>query len=75
LAAYDLARKICHEHSLGGLSAKTVSAIEQLARSDRRLAATTDQWDADPWLFNTPAGTVELITGNLREHRPQDYIM
>lgn len=60
LAAFDLARKICHGHSLGGLRAKTVAAIEQLARSDRRLAATTDQWDADPWLFNTPAGTVEL---------------
>ena len=74
LAAFDLARKICHRHSLGGLRAKTVAAIEQLARSDRRLAATTDQWDADPWLFNTPAGTVELITGKLREHRPQDYI-
>jgi putative DNA primase/helicase len=74
LAAFDLARKICHGHSLGALRAKTVAAIEQLARSDRRLAATTDQWDADPWLFNTPAGTVELKTGNLREHRPQDYI-
>ncbi len=75
LAAYDLARKICHGHSLGGLRARTVAAIELMARSDRRLAATTDQWDADPWLFNTPAGTVELITGNLREHRPQDYVM
>jgi putative DNA primase/helicase len=75
LAAFDLARKICHGHSLGGLRAKTVAAIEQLARSDRRLAATTDQWDADPWLFNTPAGTVELKTGSLREHRQQDYIM
>ena len=60
--------------TLGGLRAKTVAAVELLARSDRRLAATTDQWDADPWLFNTPAGTVELITGKLREHRPQDYI-
>ena len=74
LAAFDLARKICHGHSLGGLRARTVAAIELMARSDRRLAAITDQWDVDPWLFNTPAGTVELITGKLREHRPQDYI-
>jgi putative DNA primase/helicase len=74
LAAYDLARTICHGHSLGGLRARTVAAIELMARSDRRLAATTDQWDADPWLFNTPTGTVELITGDLREHRPLDYI-
>ena len=74
LAAFDLARRICHGHSLGGLRARTVAAIELMARSDRRLAATTDQWDADPWLFNTPAGTVELKTGLLREHRQQDYI-
>ena len=75
LAAFDQARKICQEHFIAAsLRAKTVAAVELLARSDRRLAATTDQWDADPWLFNTPAGTVELITGKLREHRPQDYI-
>jgi hypothetical protein len=74
LAAFDLARRICHRHSLGGLRARTVAAIELMARSDRRHAATTDQWDADPWLFNTPAGTVELITGKLREHSSQDYI-
>jgi len=75
LAAFDQARKICRDHFIAAsLRAKTVAAVELLARSDRRLAATTDQWDADPWLFNTPAGTVELMTGNLREHRPQDYI-
>jgi putative DNA primase/helicase len=32
------------------LRAKTVAAVEMPARSDRRLAATVDQWDADPWL-------------------------
>jgi hypothetical protein len=43
LAAFDLARRICHGHSLGGLRARTIAAIELMARSDRRLAATTDQ--------------------------------
>jgi putative DNA primase/helicase len=75
LAPFDRARKICRDHLIAAsLRAKTVAAVDLLARSGRRLAATTDQWDADPWLFNTPAGTVELMTGNLREHRPQDYI-
>jgi putative DNA primase/helicase len=45
-----------------------------LARADRRLAATTDQWDANPWLFNTPSGTVDLRTGNLRPCEPADYL-
>src|SRR5262249_7908320 len=44
-------------------SARTVAAVEKLARSDRKLAATVDQWDANPWLLNTPNGTIDLKTG------------
>ena len=44
-------------------SAKT-AAVVQLATNDRRIAATVDQWDADPWLLNTPAGVVDLRTGS-----------
>ena len=36
-------------------SAKTVAAVERLAKADRRIAATVDQWDADPDTFNTEA--------------------
>jgi hypothetical protein len=43
------------------LSAKTIAAVERLARSDPRLAASVDQWDRDPWLLNTPDGTIELL--------------
>jgi putative DNA primase/helicase len=62
----SLARSIC--------SAKTIAAVERLARSDSRLAMTPDQFDRDPWLLNTPAGTVVLKTGLMREHRRKDYI-
>jgi putative DNA primase/helicase len=55
-------------------SAKTVAAVERLARTDRRLAATTEQWDADRWLLNTPDGAVDLKTGKLRRHRAEDYL-
>jgi phage/plasmid-associated DNA primase len=41
-------------------SAKTVAAVERLARSDRRVIAGTDQWDGDPFLLATPNGTVDL---------------
>ena len=34
-------------------SAKTVAAVEKLAKADRRIAATVDQWDVDPDVFNT----------------------
>ena len=51
-----------------------VSAVHSLARADRRLAATPAQWDANPWLLNTPNGVVDLKTGTLRPHRALDYI-
>ena len=38
-------------------SAKTVAAVERLAKADRRHAATVDQWDADP----SVATLIELL--------------
>jgi putative DNA primase/helicase len=53
-------------------SAGTVGGVERLARADRRHAATTDEWDADPWLLNTPGGVVDLKTGRMRPHERAD---
>jgi putative DNA primase/helicase len=48
--------------------------VERFAKSDRRLVATQATWERDPFLLGTPAGTVDLRTGRLREARPEDYI-
>jgi putative DNA primase/helicase len=84
LLAFDLARRICREASTqcngkdgakaAIASAKTVAAVERLARADRRIAATVDQWDCDPWLLNTPSGVVDLRTGSSSPHRAEDYV-
>lgn len=55
-------------------SAETVAAIVGLARSNREIAASVDEWDRDPYLLGTPAGTVDLRTGELRDPLPDDYI-
>jgi putative DNA primase/helicase len=55
-------------------SAKTRAAVVSISGQDERIAATTDQWDADPWLLNTPDGVVDLRSGERREHRPGDYM-
>ena len=55
-------------------SARTIAAIERLAQSDRRHSATTDQWDRNLWLLNTPAGVVDLRTGKLRPAEREDYM-
>jgi putative DNA primase/helicase len=79
LAAFDMARSVAHDYAkalddqkIG--SAKTVNAIQWLARADRRHAAIVKQWDTDPWLLNTPTGTIDLHTGALREHKRSDHI-
>lgn len=80
LEAFDRARVICREAAAGKAanrklaSAKTVAAVVQLARADRRMAATTDQWDSDPWLLNTPESTVDLRTGKQHPHFAAHYI-
>jgi putative DNA primase/helicase len=82
-AVFDLARDLCQGEAAKCnkknerktiASAKTVAAVVTIARADRRIAATVGQWDADPWLINTPDGVVDLRTGWLRPHRPQDYL-
>jgi putative DNA primase/helicase len=83
LLAFDRARKICRQaaaecnnkaKTAALASAKTVAAVVSLAKADRRLAATVEQWDADPWLLNTPAGVVDLHNGQARPHQPDDYM-
>jgi len=83
MLAFDLARAVCREAAAqcnkpstatALASAKTVAAIERLAKADRRLAATVSQWDADPWLLNTPGGVIDLRTGHARQHDPADYM-
>jgi len=57
----------------GIASAKTVAAVERLAKSDRRIAATVAQWDSDPWMLNTPGGMVNLRTGVTETHDAGAY--
>ena len=80
--AFDLSREICREASAECntkaasqlASAKTVAAVLGLSRADRRLAATIEQWDSDPWQLNTPGGVVDLTTGGIRPAISQDYV-
>lgn len=83
LLAFNRARFVCREASsqandprvrMAVASAETVAAVERLAKADRRLAATTDQWDAEPRLLNTPGGIIDLHTGQMRPARIDDYV-
>jgi putative DNA primase/helicase len=79
---FELVRQVCRWQSCECpndnlrrriASASTVAAVERLARYDRQHAATVGQWDSDPWILNTPRGTVDLRTGEVRPPRREDY--
>jgi putative DNA primase/helicase len=82
LKVFTLVRDLCREaaneandrRAIAIASRKTVAAVEQMSRADQRLVLTIDDLDADPWTLNTPAGVLDLRTGNLRPHSPDDKL-
>lgn len=49
-----------------------ISAI--LTEAAPSLEIKVEELDSDGFLLNCPSGTVDLRTGQMREHRPEDYI-
>jgi putative DNA primase/helicase len=52
----------------------TITAIENLARSNSASAVNPEDFDLDPLLLGTPGGTVDLRTGKLRPAAREDLI-
>jgi P4 family phage/plasmid primase-like protien len=83
LQAYDLSRQICRSAARKAASAKlkaklssasTIAAVERIARADRRHAETTEVWDRNPWLLNTPGGIVDLQSAAIGPHDRPAYM-
>ena len=51
-----------------------IRAAVSLAEIDLAVIVDMTQLDANPWLFNTGTGTIDLQTGELREHRREDLL-
>lgn len=81
---FSMARNLCRlvgnafagsdKEKRGIASAKTRAAVISLAGEAEQLVASIEQWDADPWLLNTPDGVVDLRNGKLRAHQITDYM-
>jgi|SRR2546430_15728223 putative DNA primase/helicase len=81
--AFDLARQSCREDAkeFGNgkpppavSAAKTIAAVERMAKADRRHATTIEQWDANDKLINVDRQTLDLQTGEGRPPNPEDCI-
>jgi P4 family phage/plasmid primase-like protien len=53
---------------------QTVTAVVDLARSNSESVATVDSFDVHPHLLGTPAGTIDLRTGQISKPRRSDMI-
>jgi len=59
----------------GRICSTTVdNAVLTKATADRLFAATVAQWDANPFLLNTPNGVVVLKNLKVRQNRPIDHL-
>jgi putative DNA primase/helicase len=72
--ARDLARSVNWEGASSLGSASFCGGVEKFAQASRVFAVVGDDFDRDNYLLNTPAGTLDLRTGELREPRPEDRI-
>jgi putative DNA primase/helicase len=57
------------------VSVDLISNIDKLARADRRLSASVDQWDKDNYLLNTPEGIIDLRDGSMRKAKANDFCL
>ncbi len=49
-----------------------LSAMLELAKSEPGISVMSDALDSDPWKLNCANGTIDLRTGLLLPHRPED---
>lgn len=52
----------------------TVSGVERLLRNRPIVSMQQQGWDPDPYLLNTPNGTVDLRSGKIRPTLPGDFM-
>lgn len=72
--ANDDARRVMRKHAQASQNAGRINAMIALARSFKTIAITHDAFDASPWLLNVMNGTIDLRTGELGPHVPENLI-
>lgn len=69
-----LTRKLNTQGKREFAKATFCEGVEKFARASRVFAMQGKEWDADPHLLNTPNGTVDLRSGELRPAQQSDLI-
>jgi len=61
-----------YAHARYSNSKNGIRNMTAMAKSE--LAIGPEELDTDPWLFNVENGTINLRTGEIREHRREDFV-
>jgi putative DNA primase/helicase len=51
-----------------------LAAMIDLSKSEQPIPVSVESLDSDAWLLNCQNGTIDLRSGELREHRRDDYL-
>jgi putative DNA primase/helicase len=70
----DEMTKAYMRHAKASGQANKLRAMIEVAEADARIIIAAGQLDSDPYSLNTPSGTVNLRTGEIRAHNPADLI-
>jgi putative DNA primase/helicase len=62
------------KHARRSESERALNAMINLAMSELGISINMNQFDQDPMLLNVENGTIDLRTGELKEHSREDFI-
>ena len=71
-ATGDEARKALAKHAMRSEAENRIQAMISLAKSE--VPVMPEELDRNPWLLNVSNGTLDLRTGELRDHRRDDLM-
>jgi putative DNA primase/helicase len=70
-ALFRIARPVKAEAVAGALASyRTKQNVTKYLQDSPRVVVQAGEWDKDPWVLGTPAGVVDLRTGEIRDPDP-----
>ncbi|MBM9604215.1 DNA primase family protein [Desulfopila inferna] len=70
----EVTRTKIAKHAMRSEHVNRIRAITALAMDDHRIRIKTEELDSNTWLLNCTNGTVNLRTGQITFHDPNDFI-
>ena len=62
------------KHAARTEAAGKLAAVLEIAKTEEKINVPPEAFDAQPWLCNVANGTLDLITGELLPHCPEDML-